>query len=371
MFEKTNCVVFVFALVFVSLVAGFGYAAEEFYEGTWFGEISGLPIRIDLSNEPDGLSGTATLLDHQGRPLHYLLDSARRDGDKLYLELSGAGGRDFPGVIRIQLRLPRNELVGKITMGGPDPLSLTVSQDAPELASRFVGVKPPSYDNIEEARASNKDARERASCANNLKQLGLVFKMFSNESRGGRFPGLDPRAGNLMFTMKEVYPEYLTDPNIMKCPANKDLQQADRSKDSWSFDNSDYWYLGHAVNDEVLGLAFIEAYHKAADQGEPLDQDFKGDSSSQSIYRLREGIERFFITDINNPAGSAMAQSRIPVLIERPGNHSGGANVLFLDGHVEYIKYPGRFPMTEAFIRSLRSLDDLKATSMREMTARE
>ena len=32
-------------------------------------------------------------------------------------------------------------------------------------------------------------------------------------------------------------------------------------------------------------------------------------SDGVTLYRLREGIERFFITDINNPAGSAMAQS--------------------------------------------------------------
>ena len=62
------------------------------------------------------------------------------------------------------------------------------------------------------------------------------------------------------------------------------------------------------------------------------------------------------ITDINNPAGSAQAQSSIPVFMdtlasgERPNgvisptrqirfNHlPGGCNVLYMDGHVEFIK---------------------------------
>jgi prepilin-type processing-associated H-X9-DG protein len=64
------------------------------------------------------------------------------------------------------------------------------------------------------------------------------------------------------------------------------------------------------------------------------------------IYRLREGIERFFITDINNAAASTQAQSDIAIMhdgiADEPShfNHiPGGANVLFLDGHVEFIKW--------------------------------
>ncbi len=74
-----------------------------------------------------------------------------------------------------------------------------------------------------------------------------------------------------------------------------------------------------------------------------------------TMYRLKEGIERFFITDINNPAGSSMAQSSIIVSFDKLHkkaqffNHvPGGGNVLFLDGHVEYVKYPSKMPMTVA-----------------------
>jgi len=73
-----------------------------------------------------------------------------------------------------------------------------------------------------------------------------------------------------------------------------------------------------------------------------------------TIYRFREGIERFFITDINNPAASAMAQSSISVISdnissnptdEQHFNHlPGGANVLYMDGHVEFLKYPNVWP---------------------------
>jgi len=80
------------------------------------------------------------------------------------------------------------------------------------------------------------------------------------------------------------------------------------------------------------------------------------DGSTPTIKRLKEGIERFLITDINNPAGSAKAQSEIVAMFDtirtsgpagavseggKDFNHlPGGANILFMDGHVEFSKYP-------------------------------
>lgn len=71
------------------------------------------------------------------------------------------------------------------------------------------------------------------------------------------------------------------------------------------------------------------------------------------IQPLKEGIERFLITDINNPGASAFAQSASAVMFDNSYtaqgglsnasefNHiPGGANVLFMDGHVEFAKYP-------------------------------
>ena len=53
------------------------------------------------------------------------------------------------------------------------------------------------------------------------------------------------------------------------------------------------------------------------------------------------------ITDINNPAASALAQSEIPVMWDAlstvPAGFShipGGSNVLYLDGHVTFQRYP-------------------------------
>jgi len=77
-------------------------------------------------------------------------------------------------------------------------------------------------------------------------------------------------------------------------------------------------------------------------------------AGSVRIFRLKEGIERFMITDINNPAASSKAQSTIFVMNDwvsidmgQEFNHApGGSNLLFMDGHVEYVRYPGRWPMS-------------------------
>jgi len=78
-----------------------------------------------------------------------------------------------------------------------------------------------------------------------------------------------------------------------------------------------------------------------------------------TAYRFREGIERFAITDINNPAESSKAQSELALTWDVVAtqadifNHiPGGCNVLYMDGHVEYIRYSENseeFPVTRAF----------------------
>jgi len=73
-----------------------------------------------------------------------------------------------------------------------------------------------------------------------------------------------------------------------------------------------------------------------------------GDGATDTVFRLREGIERALITDINNPGASARSQSDvfmaydITSTIASGFNHvPGGSNVLYLDGHVKFIRYPG------------------------------
>lgn len=70
------------------------------------------------------------------------------------------------------------------------------------------------------------------------------------------------------------------------------------------------------------------------------------------VMRLREGIERFLITDINNPAASASAQSEIFIMMDVVSlevsdfSHvPGGSNALYMDGYVAFVKYPSTAPV--------------------------
>lgn len=122
-----------------------------------------------------------------------------------------------------------------------------------------------------------------------------------------------------------------------------------------------YWYLPYAVINEKQGLAFVEAYKEALlKEEEPprrLDvPEGHGAGGSGKLYRLQSGVTDMFIRDINNPAASAVSTSEIPVMVAQPKPGESGANVLFMDGHVEFVNW-GEFPVTKPFINALAKLD--------------
>ena len=323
------------------------------------------------------------------------------------------------------------------------------------------------------ALARARESARRASCANNLKQFSLVFKMYANETPGELYPtqpewerhdvvdcGANPPtpAGReWKFTsgapaFDAIFPEYWTDVRIAKCPSNfeeseievfnqfgLDVGMMHCTRDSypgnewggftpgfrifWSYfyigyvfdfaDDGDpqipgdlesrgwgpqyagvfkvpgqlaAFYDGRSIQWQAAlddagwtgpdGLwtgpeATIPQFEKNWDQdidvGDDPAVDYMpdwygdgrplGNGQSNIIHRLREGIERFMITDINNPGASAMAQSEIAIIFDeiatdlRAFNHvPGGANVVYLDGHVEWQRYPGtKFPVINGF----------------------
>jgi len=314
------------------------------------------------------------------------------------------------------------------------------------------------------ALARAREAARRASCANNLKQYGIIFKMYANEN-DGYFP--PRRAGDARaLAYGQIYPEYLTDYSISVCPSDplRDVKEiTDMVNEVCSdperrcfvkgdegyagFNPGDtvfragededgepsYIYIGYAtvsIHDDDADLKYgpsgsldpsageishkhsrsnlnkgymrmIRAWWAANGYGEPykgpeasqlanvpgmpahmtwrgywqhfgiamdITENYLGyksnpgwpDGTGQSgtYYALREGIERFAITDVTNPAGSAAGQSSIPVMMDemrielesvggpfkprvvQQFNHiPGGANVLYMDGHVEFKKY--------------------------------
>jgi len=94
----------------------------------------------------------------------------------------------------------------------------------------------------------------------------------------------------------------------------------------------------------------------------PAPPEATGSNGGDTVFRLREGIEQFLVLDINNPAATAKGQSEIPIMWDTYGSNEfadnesgnivfnhipGGSNVLYMDGHAEFISYPGKFPITD------------------------
>lgn len=210
----------------------------------------------------------------------------------------------------------------------------------------------------------SRESARRASSQNNLKQMGLVFKMYANEHKDGVFPAISSKTGCLMAEASEIYPEYLTDPSVLVNPRSGetvDLDGSDHDAALKMVDDGHYLYLSHAIVNEEQGLAYVAAYRKAAEAGTPFTEDF--DTPTGTLYRLKEGVEKRLVREeeSENPAALAICQSRIPVMMERPlpDVAPDGINVLYLDGRVDFLR-KGTFPYTDHFMSALLALDDLE-----------
>lgn len=273
------------------------------------------------------------------------------------------------------------------------------------------------------ALARARESARRSSCANNLKQWGVTFKMYANEA-GGKFPCMQvcnfyqasgvPQAVPTDAIaagpqVSSIYPEYLTDVAIALCPSDPG-DNISYLKDSttgqvnitWKPERIDasYAYLGwmfdrlqtpvpvpvetfplvsaliHLLGSTIPpaatapiqlgagvnklstdamsylgahdGIRLLELADKDIDiKDQPMGLG-NGNGGGSTLYRLKEGIERFLITDINNAGSSNTAQSGLFIMLDQLAgagavdffNHvPGGCNVLYMDGHVDFVKY--------------------------------
>ena len=201
----------------------------------------------------------------------------------------------------------------------------------------------------------------------------------------------------------EIYPEYLTDANITVCPSDAQNLTKDRYEYCISDANQlpdvdqflrlpgfSYLYIGYMTNEitadprcsagdpnavltnwngllsTMRGLRYPLGDNTHPEwmawEQYPHHKDIENvvgaDGQNHKVPLLREGIERFLITDINNPGGAATAQSSVPVMwdclawmnetlvalgfefdsADQYSHVPGGANVLYMDGHVEFKK---------------------------------
>ena len=258
-----------------------------------------------------------------------------------------------------------------------------------------------------------RESARRASCASNLKQLGLSLSMYAGENHDVYAPReiaavtvneADEEevvlSNDMIFNGLGIFPEYMVDFNVLWCPswaADADaMDRYDASKGNadgtiqpWEITKEPFDYTGWMIllDHQILGVdkigrtgsgvggrweesefadtpwgelatANVETMGRASLQDFVVSEEHEGTQAGgdgNTLFRLRDGIQRFLITDINNPGASSEASSVVPVMwdhistkVKDFAHVPGGGNVLYLDGHVEFLNYPAnRFPMTE------------------------
>ena len=297
------------------------------------------------------------------------------------------------------------------------------------------------------ALARAREAARRSSCQNNLKQMGIIIKMFTGESNGELYPmqmvrwdkadttsntAPTPPGPNVWSDIDggALFPEYLNDANIVICPSDGEGgEKIDRDKciatgcgffkqvsTTWAADtnaktppnikaaasariadgtkgwwlrtqNYSYSYRGRLVNPAwTVDLSDLQAIALCMDgndadmndaglgtsggcdwgsMGDDVSFDLPSTGNEITLMWLRDGISRYLITDLQNPASSARAESEVPVywdctrggqwadpmaappnsFVKDPSQYGGqvnhipgGGNVLYMDGHVEFVR---------------------------------
>ncbi|HOZ49713.1 MAG TPA: DUF1559 domain-containing protein [Candidatus Hydrogenedentes bacterium] len=236
------------------------------------------------------------------------------------------------------------------------------------------------------ALARAREASRRSSCQNNLKQLGVCFKMYAGEERDlypPLYPGYTAEDDTAVrsytfFWGPAMYPEYLTDYNVTFCPSDPETGDLELEIEQLVKDGSpyvahfmrdySYMYLGWVTLDEDNYGGYKKAFKAVRNSDQQCPESFvlsdidlaeygasgAGVGGTDVLYRLKDGVERFLIMDINQADATSVAQSEIPVIwdmiatkpdSENDFNHApGGCNVLYMDGHVQFVKYPGDYP---------------------------
>lgn len=192
------------------------------------------------------------------------------------------------------------------------------------------------------------------------------------EAHAGLYPPLSPTPGRLIFA-ETVEPNF---PHVdFLCESDPDADFERAYEGTGPIDDTSYIYLGYVIENQAQLELFAEAYRKTVAEGGNFEGDLpvppgQGTCGGDKIVRLRDADR--LVADYPQLAERL---HEIPLVIEWPDHHRGPkakiitlAPTVYKDadgkearqtGTMEVRSFPGEWPMTEAAIAVLRSLDGL------------
>jgi len=201
--------------------------------------------------------------------------------------------------------------------------------------------------------------------ASNLKRISMAFDLYTRDH--GEYPPLTRYANYWMFNLESVYPEYLADLQLLinpKLANGTELQkEVERLAAQHPIDwvrithlaAQGYVYLPWEMASEEDLAAAMEYVAERRGGELPVDGILGIGDKTLTPHGYDPDADR---------AGSRESRPRksersgeIPVMFENtvpPHGTLKGANVLYADGHVEFVRQEQRFPATDATLEHFR-----------------
>ena len=203
------------------------------------------------------------------------------------------------------------------------------------------------------ALARAREAANRASCSNNLKQLGLSFLMYAGEHNGdlpagasnrpwgeAGFIGVNPGGGypfnlvrnNFTFEAREMYPDYVPDLRVLVCPSG--LVGRSGTRDRWFMDET---FSQDRIDPAILtntenGLALARLMGLRADCECVTSQmyvyfPYAIVTEEQGVFLWDELSRRMYIGDAGFMAEDQVVNDNW--LVDAYGRAPGGGNIFY------------------------------------------
>ncbi len=203
------------------------------------------------------------------------------------------------------------------------------------------------------ALARAREAANRTSCSNNLRQLAMSFQMYANENSGQYPPGAGNRAwgeaalhtqenvtgysrrlirNNFIFEGKAIYPEYLDDLRVLVCPSGVAGRSGVRGR----------WFMDETFAEDRVERAVYEEPSNSAAIARL--QGLRGDcecitnqmytyfpyaiiTEEQGLFLWNQLYQRMYLGDMDFMGADQVVDDTWP--IDSYGRAPGGGNVFY------------------------------------------